>query len=1258
MKENFINPPAKYRTAPFYVWNDEITEKQIDEILTDYKSKGIGGAFIHARPGLITEYLSDKWYNLVKYAVEKGKSLGMQIWIYDEDTYPSGNAGGHIPVLMPESNSQGQAIAIKSFKLFPEKLDKPYFILLKKDGDKFTEITNNYEKEIGKEGDYYFCEKKYYQKSAWYAGNTYVDLLKPDVTKKFIATVMNGNEKLIESEFGKTVPGIFTDEPGIYINDICWTPSLFESFQKRWGYDLKLNLPSLNYEVGDWKKIRHDYYAVILDLFINGFCKPYSEYCKKNNLIFTGHFLEHDWPSPAMSPDFMSLQAWEDMPGIDDLFNQYDESVNAQFGNIRICREVGSVANQMGRTRTLSETYGGAGWDLSFQDMKRIADWQFAGGINFVNQHLSQTTIKGWRKRDYPQSYSSHEPWWHHYKNIVDYTARMSIAMSSGKQINNVLVIEPTTTAWMYFSKNEKNKKFDEIGTSFTNFINQLENNQIEYDLGSEKNIEAFGKVENGKFYIGQRGYELIVLPPSFENIDQSTYDKLELFLKQGGKIISYNGIPAYIDAKASDITEKLTKQYPQQWVNFPSLTIHSLLKMISSKDFIIKEPDKINGKLLHQRRMLETGQLILLTNTSKEFWSKGKLNVIGKSIQEMDANTGKITSYPSIKDGDYLKIDFEIPQCGSLLLYVDSEKDASIQNKGNKTTIKILQPNNITKTEIKKPNTLTLDYCDLKFTDGITENDIYVVSAGNKIFQHFGLEDGNPWENPQYKTDFIDSNRFDNTTGFEATYHLTIGKAVDISNLQASVEQHKLWKLSVNGNIIEAIPHRTWLDRHFSLYDIGKFLNEGENEIKLIASKMTIFSELEAIYIIGNFGTETKDKGFKITTPKQLTIGSWKYQGLNMYSNSVSYTNTFKIQKAEKHYVISLENWNGTTAEVEVNGKYGGIIYMQPNELDITDLIINGDNKIAIIVYGSLKNLLGPHHSKVRGMAGPGDFSTAPRHQPSGSSYNTIDYGLFDDFKLLEISGEPQKHYNKKDQLNYAQVSEPHIVVDKKSSGEQSKHIIITDETKGASIFYTTDGSEPSNLSESYKMPFDISKTSVIKAVAVKNKMLQSNICIKNIIFGINIMNANYKNDYTKYSAGGNDGLYDRERGSENYSDGKWQGFEANDMDISFELQKQQKINKITIGYLENIGAWIYFPVKIEIFASKDGKDFKKISLLTKEVIADSKGDPIKDVSISFNEVDAKFIRIYAKNIEKCPEGDPGSGGKAWIFCDEVIIE
>ena len=127
----FSNPSSEYRTAPFMVWNGKVTEIEIDRMLKDFKDAGCGGAFIHPRPGMITEYMSDEWYSLYRYAVDKGKEMGLDIWIYDENSYPSGFAGGHVPEDMPESYNQGQGLELTKTDLLPDKTDE-YFIILKK----------------------------------------------------------------------------------------------------------------------------------------------------------------------------------------------------------------------------------------------------------------------------------------------------------------------------------------------------------------------------------------------------------------------------------------------------------------------------------------------------------------------------------------------------------------------------------------------------------------------------------------------------------------------------------------------------------------------------------------------------------------------------------------------------------------------------------------------------------------------------------------------------------------------------------------------------------------------------------------------------------------------------------------------------------------------------------------------------------------------------------------------------------------------
>ncbi len=392
---------------PFFVWNGEVTEAGIDRQVAEFHEQGVGGFFIHPRPGLITPYMSDRWYELVRYTVDKAKKLGMQAWLYDENSYPSGFAGGHVAAEMPESYNEGQGLLLRKFTA-PEPAAAKCKVLLRKTGDRFEDVTADAAAQTAA-GDYYCFDIAYSPKGGWFGGFSYVDLIRPGVTEKFIDLTMRGYERTIGGDFGHSVPGIFSDEPNIHPprGSIRWTPDLFAQFEARWGYDLRPQLASLFEDTGDFRKVRHDYYSTLLDLFVDRWSKPYHAYAQKSGLQWTGHYWEHEWPSPLNGPDNMAMYAWEDIPGIDMLFNQFNETdVDAQFGNARSVRELASVANQLGQRRKLSETYGGGGWDLRFEDMKRLGDWEYALGINFMNQHLAFQTLAGARKYDYPQSFS------------------------------------------------------------------------------------------------------------------------------------------------------------------------------------------------------------------------------------------------------------------------------------------------------------------------------------------------------------------------------------------------------------------------------------------------------------------------------------------------------------------------------------------------------------------------------------------------------------------------------------------------------------------------------------------------------------------------------------------------------------------------------------------------------------------------------------------------------------------------------------
>ncbi|MDR1937230.1 MAG: hypothetical protein LBQ73_01860, partial [Tannerellaceae bacterium] len=238
LEASFADPPSQYRSMPLWVWNGKVTEAELERMLVELKDAGFGGLFVHPRPGLITEYLSDDWFALYEYTVKRGKELGLEVWIYDENSYPSGFAGGHVPQEMPESYNQGQGLACDKAESLPADMGN-YFICLKKEDGAWKEITSSVDQYKEVKGEYYLYRKTYYGKSDWYGGYSYVDLLLPGVTEKFIEVTMKGYEKSLKDEFGKTVPGIFTDEPNIVTSGgLRWTPDLFDVFQKRWGYDL------------------------------------------------------------------------------------------------------------------------------------------------------------------------------------------------------------------------------------------------------------------------------------------------------------------------------------------------------------------------------------------------------------------------------------------------------------------------------------------------------------------------------------------------------------------------------------------------------------------------------------------------------------------------------------------------------------------------------------------------------------------------------------------------------------------------------------------------------------------------------------------------------------------------------------------------------------------------------------------------------------------------------------------------------------
>ena len=998
IEKDFKDPPADFRSAPLAVWNSKVTEAEVERTMRELKEAGFGGLFIHPRPGMITEYLGDEWFSLYKHAVEFGKEIGMNVWIYDENSYPSGFAGGHVPQEMPESYNQGQGLALTKAELLPEDT-APYYMCLKKEGDAWKDITAQMAEYKGTKGEYYLYKKTYMGKSDWYGGYSYVDLLVPGVTEKFLeVTMKNGYEKTLKGEFGSSIKGIFSDEPNISTpGGLRWTPDLFDVFQQKWGYDLKPLLPLLEEETGDWKKVRHNYMETLLQLFIDRWSKPFHQYCEENNLEWTGHYWEHGWPYMNDGPDNMAMYAWHQMPAIDMLFNQFDEkSPVAQFGNVRSVKELRSVANQMGYSRTLSETYGGGGWDETFKDFKRLGDWEYVLGVNFMNQHLAHMTLTGARKYDYPPVFTYHSPWWADYKSQNDYFARLSLLMSKGVQQNDILIIEPNATLWSYYSHTKSSPKLMEIGQAFQTFITTLEKSQVEYDLGSENIIKDHGTVADGKFIIGKAAYTTVVLPPMMETLNKPTFDLLQSFVQQGGRVVTFSS-PSLIDG--AENADWKTILSAQSVTSVPQLTDAVIQNTFADADCRFSFS---GGDLYHQRRQFTDGELLFLVNSSLDEAVDGTVTVNGKSAVQMDAMSGNIYTYPSTKADGKLTMKFHLEPAGSLLLYSSKGSQKSYPEMpavAGSTPVPAVSPLQVNRL---KDNALNIDFCDVS-VNGKTTKNVYFAQAADIVFREYGFANGNPWNTSvQYKRNILDRDTFKNG-GFTATYRFTVNDKFDYSNMKLVSERPELFTVKINGEQVKPIPGEWWLDRSFGVYAIGKQVKTGLNTVELSVSPMSIFAEIEPVYVLGDFAVVPEKLGWSISAPvENLTLGSWKEQKQPFYSWGVSYSKDFEVESLSTPYAVQLNDWKGTIAEVYVNDQKAGIIAYDPYRLDVTSYLKEGKNKIDVRVIGSHKNLLGPHYrNPAPGLASPWHWKGIEKPIP-GNEYQMMDYGLMTDFDLV----------------------------------------------------------------------------------------------------------------------------------------------------------------------------------------------------------------------------------------------------------------
>ena len=313
--EQFRDPGQEYREIPFWSWNDLLDPDELRWQIRQIKEGGWGGFFMHSRAGLRTPYMGPDWLACVRAAVEEARSCGLQAWLYDEDKWPSGYGGGASVAGSPGHRAKHLVCKVDSRpNLLAERVAT---FRAREAGGVLVDICPDPAPRLIRSDDRLI---QFYP-AVMALGNeifndyAYVDLLNADAVAAFLDSTHSVYAGEIGDEFGRTVPGIFTDEPclqfhrysygeyGYQAEDpaVPWTDDLPEFFRAANGYDLLPHLPSLFFDAGDYHKVRYDFYRCVTVMFLERFTKPVRRWCEERGLQFAGHFMGEDtllWQIP------------------------------------------------------------------------------------------------------------------------------------------------------------------------------------------------------------------------------------------------------------------------------------------------------------------------------------------------------------------------------------------------------------------------------------------------------------------------------------------------------------------------------------------------------------------------------------------------------------------------------------------------------------------------------------------------------------------------------------------------------------------------------------------------------------------------------------------------------------------------------------------------------------------------------------------------------------------------------------------------
>lgn len=394
--------PREFTLVPFWFWNDELDEREILRQIADFEAHGVYGFVIHPRIGLPWScgWMSDRLLHYMRVAIEEAARRNLIVFLYDEGMYPSGSSSGQVVAANPSFQCRGLTLAPGGNLVAETHRGRVY--------DAPSEQSHI-------RGVHWLDEAKGIEHCPPAA-----DLLNPDAVACFIRLVYDRYYHEFREHFGRTIQAIFTDEPNVLGRGAApgfrpGTTGILEHVNRLLGYDFTQHLPALWFDdEPDVERYRADYRRAVNQRLDETYYRQLSDWCVAHGVALCGH--------PDSSEDVGRLRYFQ-IPG-QDLVWRYvepDKPSALEGAHATMAKCSASAMVHQGRRRNLNEFCGAYGHELTFGEMKWLADWCLVRGVNLLVPHAFYYSVRGPRRDERPPDVGPHSAWWGDFKRFADY---------------------------------------------------------------------------------------------------------------------------------------------------------------------------------------------------------------------------------------------------------------------------------------------------------------------------------------------------------------------------------------------------------------------------------------------------------------------------------------------------------------------------------------------------------------------------------------------------------------------------------------------------------------------------------------------------------------------------------------------------------------------------------------------------------------------------------------------------------------------